>query len=156
MRLPRKSVGLVSHRLAENKLEQLPVVVLQPTASCGRAVVWIDGSGKAALFADDGSPRPEVQELLAAGRVVIGADLLFQGEFLADGRPVAKTRRVENPRESAAYTFGYNHTLFAQRVHDILTLVSFARGDKDEPRRILMAGVRGAGPWVAAARAIAG
>jgi hypothetical protein len=150
-----QQVGLVSHRLAENKLEQLPVVVLKPRASRGRAVVWIDGGGKAALFADTGSPRPEVQELLAAGRVVIGADLLFQGEFLADGQPVAKTRRVENTRESAAYTFAYNHTLCARRVHDVLTLIAFA-GNLPGVEAVDLCGVSGAGHWVALARAQAG
>ena len=49
---------------------------------------------------------------------MVGADLIYQGEFLADGQPLEKTRRVENTREAAAYTFGYNHTVFAQRVHD--------------------------------------
>ncbi|UCE47434.1 MAG: hypothetical protein JSW47_17785, partial [Phycisphaerales bacterium] len=45
--------------------------------------------------------------------------------------------------------------LFAQRVHDILTLVSFARSEQCGAERVYLAGVNGAGPWVAAARALA-
>ena len=43
---------------------------------------------------------------------MIGADLLFQGEFVADGKPAMKNRVVGNPREFAGYTYGYNHALW--------------------------------------------
>ena len=62
--------------------------------------------------------------------MVLGADLLCQGEFLPEGKPLTKARASTNPRAYAGYTFGNNHPLFAQRVHDILTLVSFARSDR--------------------------
>lgn len=136
--------------------EEIPAVVLKPKKASGRLVVWVEESGKAGLYTEAGDvPRPEVQRLLEAGSTVIGADLLFQGEFLTDGQAVAKTRRVKNPREAAAYTFGYNHTLFAQRVHDVLTLVVFAR-QQEGCQSVDLAGWAGAGPWVAAARAVAG
>jgi hypothetical protein len=91
--------------------------------------------------------------LLAAGAVVVGVDLLFQGEFLADGKPLTETRRVKNPRESAAYTFGYNRALFAQRVHDILTVIKYVSEYDPKPASVELVGLGGAGPWVAAARA---
>jgi hypothetical protein len=150
-----RTVGLLTYHLEEDKSEQLPVVVLQPRESDGRAVVWIDGEGKTALFVANGSPQPDVRELLAAGRTVIGADLLFQGEFLADGKPVTSTRRVSNPRESAAYTFCYNPSLCARRVHDVLTLIAFARS-LPGVKTVDLCGWTGAGPWVALARAQAG
>ena len=73
-----------------------------------------------------------------------------------NGKPVDKTRRVSNPREAPAYTFGYNHALFAQRVHDILTVVAFARKMDPKPKSIALVGLKGAGPWVAAAGAQCG
>jgi hypothetical protein len=85
---------------------------------------------------------------------VVGADLLFQGEFLAEGTTLQRTRQVENPREAAAYTFGYNATLFAQRTHDVLTLIAFAKQRINAPVDLI--GLEGAGPWAAAARAEAG
>ncbi|MBI4658626.1 MAG: acetylxylan esterase [Verrucomicrobia bacterium] len=139
--------------------EELPIVFLHPKEWNGRTVVWIDEHGKSGLFAarDVGSrPKPEIQELLDSGSTVVGVDLLYQGEFLADGQPVSRTRRVKNTREAAAYTFGYNHTLFAQRVHDVLTLVSFVKNNERKSERVDLVGLGGAGPWVAAAWAQSG
>jgi hypothetical protein len=83
-------------------------------------------------------------------------DLLYQGEFLADGVAVTRTRRVSNPREAGAFTFGYNHALFAQRVHDLLSVVKCLRTFDRRPESLFLAGLdKGAGPWVAAALAVA-
>ena len=49
----------------------------------------IDDTNWERMFAEDGSPRQEIGRLLAAGVSVVGADLLYQGEFLADGQVVA-------------------------------------------------------------------
>ena len=141
--------------LARNRThsEALPAVFLRPKSATRPPVVWVDVNGKSGLFAADGSPRVEVQALLAAGAPVIGADLLDQGEFLPDGQPVTQTRRVNTPREVAAYTFGYNDSLFAQRVHDILTIVKLARMEFGG-KPVSLLGLAGAGPWVAAACAV--
>lgn len=133
--------------------EEVPAVFLYPKQWKDRTVIWIDEAGKSGLYTREGAVRPEIQKLIDAGSTVVGVDLLYQGEFLADGRPVTPTRRVKNPREFAAYTFGYNHTLFAQRVHDILTVVSYVSNNERKSRSIELVGLGGAGPWVAAARA---
>lgn len=140
--------------------EELPVVLLQPKQGNGRAVLWLDDAGKASLFGADGSPKPAVQQLVNAGVTVVGADLLFQGDFLQDGQTVRQTRTVSNSREAAAYTFGYNPSLFAQRAHDVLTLVRALRavGVAGQPAAssVQVTGFDSAGPIVAAARAVAG
>jgi dienelactone hydrolase len=139
--------------------EELPSVALWPKQWNRQLVMWISTHGKAGLFNETtgtSQPRPEIQKLLEAGNAVLGVDLLFQGEFLADGKPVTATRRVKNPREAAAYTFGYNPSLFAQRVHDLLGLIRLARGGESRIESLCLVGLDGAGPWVAAARAIAG
>ena len=118
----------------------------------GKVAIWLDANGKAGLY-EGAELRPEVQRLLDANVAVIGADLLYQGEFLADGQPLSETRRVENTRESAAYTLGYNPSLFAQRVHDVLTLISFAAHYEPAPSEIWLVGLGQAGPWAAAALA---
>jgi dienelactone hydrolase len=145
--------------LVRNKAagEELPVVILHPPTWNKRVVIWIHEKGKDGLFASDGSPAAEVKALLAAGSAVIGADLLYQGEFVTGAAPLAEARRVDNPREFAGYTLGYNPALFAQRVHDILTLISFASGYAGEKPAVELLGLGPmAGPWVAAARAQAG
>ena len=136
--------------------EELPVAFLYPKDWNGQAVIWIHDSGKAGLFTSEGKPTADVQKLLDAGASVAGVDLLFQGEFLTDGKPVEKTRRVKNTREFAGYTFGYNHSLFAQRVHDILTVIAFVQNHDRTPKSIDVVGLGAAGPWVAAARTQAG
>lgn len=139
--------------------EALPVVRLHPKNWNGRTVVWLDDAGKGALYNADRSVRPAALQLVNAGVSVLGADLLFQGDFLQDGQPVKQTRTVANPREFAAYTHGYNPSLFAQRTHDVLTLVKFLRSADAAPQgkaSVEVAGFGGMGPIAAAARAVAG
>lgn len=140
--------------------EELPVVWLYPQKWNGRAIVWLDDAGKSALYEADGSVKPAVLQLVNLGATVLGADLLFEGEFLPNGEPIKQTRVVKNPREFAGYTFGYNHALFAQRTHDVMTLVKYLRtaqvGSHPKPSSVEVAGFGGAGPIVAAARAVSG
>ncbi len=155
--------GLVDYPAAN---EQLPVAILlpaEPEAWNRNAVVWIDPEGKRSLLGAEGKLRPAVRRLLAAGMAVVGVDLFGQGEFTADGKPISHTRlnnrKPDGPMPYAGYTFGYNHPVFAQRVHDILSVVALLRGGVDglgRARGVSVVGLRGAGHWVAAARAVAG
>lgn len=149
-----ETAGLLRNRTYQ---EELPLVILKPHAEGKRAVIWLSTHGKEGLYrraqGDGYQPRPEVRKLLDAGLTVLGVDMLFQGELAPDAAPATKTRRVKNPREAAAYTFGYNHALFAQRVHDILTVLQYARSQDPKPEMIGLAGLAGAGHWAAAARA---
>ena len=121
-----------------------PVIQMEPGKPTRRTVLWLDGRGKAGLFNADGSPRAEVARLLDAGCVVLGLDLFRQD---AAANPV-----VANPREAPAYTYGYNRTVFAQRVSDVLVALRFARGS--EPRSaITIFATGGTGPLAAAALA---
>jgi hypothetical protein len=140
--------------------EELPVVWLYPKQWNGRVVVWLDDQGKAAILNGEGSARASVLQLVKGGTTVLGADLLYQGDFLKDGESPKQARVVANPREFAGYTFGYNPALFAQRTHDVLSLVKFLRTAQvaahPHPTSVDVAGFGDTGPIVAAARAIAG
>ena len=130
--------------------EELSVTWLYPKQWNGRAVVWLGDNGKSALQDAD------VKKLVASGAAVLGVDLLMQG-----GEPVKQTAVVKNPREFAGYTHGYNHALFAQRTHDVLSIVSFLRnakvGSHPNPKTVCLAGFGAqTGPIVVAARALAG
>lgn len=148
--------------LVHNKTynEELPVVWLYPKKWNGRVVLWLDDSGKSALYNKDGSLKPAIAELVKSGATIVGADLLYQGEFLKDDEPIKQTRTVTNKREAPAYTFGYNHTLFAQRTHDILTLIKVIRTEKinsiPSPSSVAVAAFGHTGPMAAAARAVSG
>jgi hypothetical protein len=143
-------VGLLRNKPVQ---EELPMLFLHPNRWEGHVAIWIDAKGKSAVYGDDDQPVNEIQRLLDAGMSIAAVDLLFQGEFLNDGIPEPKTRRVKNPREAAAYTFGYNDSLFASRVRDILTALAFVQNHEDQPKAIHLIGFGKAGPLVAAARA---
>jgi dienelactone hydrolase len=136
-----------------SRQEELPVVFLYPKEWNKQTVIWIDEEGKAGLYTPAGAVNADVQKLLDGGAAVVGVDLFGQGEFQADGQPLKQARRVKNTREAAPYTYGYNHTLFAQRVHDILTVITYVRKNDRPSKTIDLVGLAGAGPWVAVARA---
>ncbi len=137
--------------------EEVPVLFYYPKQSWnGKVVIWLSPEGKGGLVDDAGEPVEAVRQLIKQGSAVCGIDMLFQGESLADGQAITRTRKVANPREAAAFTFGYNHTLFVQRVHDCLTAVSFCAGHDEKPKQIDLVGLAEMGPIAVAARAIAG
>jgi dienelactone hydrolase len=134
--------------------EEVPVAFLLPRTWNTEAVIWLSYSGKAGLFNDDGTPIAPVAELVSKGYAVAGLDMLYQGEYLADGQPLTKARRVND--DYIGYTYGYNYPLFAERVQDVLTLVSYIRNHEDKPSKVHLVGLGGSGILAAAARARAG
>lgn len=138
--------------------EQTPALLLHPKEWNRQVVIWLDEQGKSGLYDTGGQIRPEVKKLLAAGTSVVGVDLFQQGEFLADGNPPAQQRMVANSVIGgyAGYTYGYNRSLFSQRVHDVLSVIAFARDHEAQPARIDLVGFGKAALWAAAARAQAG
>lgn len=130
--------------------EEIPVTWLYPKQWNGRVMIWLDDQGRSGIKNDD------VRKLLAKGNAIVGPDLIFQ----ANGG-VKQTRVVANPREFAGYTFGYNHALFAQRVHDVLSIITFLRNTKvgkhPSPQSVCLAAFGAqTGPIALAARALAG
>jgi len=153
----RDSYILYKHLLRNTKDgSELPTIFLFPKNWNKQVAVWIDDAGTAGLFTPEGTPKPAIERLLKAGVAVTGVDLIYQGEFLADGKPLTATREVPNNRAYAGFTHGYNYSVFAQRVHDILSVLSFVVHHEDKPEKVHLIGLGGAGPLVAFARAQAG
>jgi hypothetical protein len=124
--------------------EEVPMAFLHPKKWNKRVVLVIAERGKAALFADDS--QKQMKELLDGGISIAGIDLFQQGEFLSEPRPVGN-RRVENTREFAGYTYGYNHALVAQRAHDILSAIAFMQNhEEDKPESIDIVALDDASP----------
>jgi dienelactone hydrolase len=140
--------------------EEVPVAWLYPEKWSGQVVIWLEEDGADALETPDGSLRPPAERLVNAGAAVVAADLMLwrQGATLPGNPP--RQRAVASPREVAGYTYGYNHPLFCQSVHDLLTLVRFLRkttvGSHPHPDAVTVAGFGDAGPVVLAARAVSG
>jgi len=150
-----------SHFRTQGKLlnatygEEVAIDWLQPINPTGEVVIWLDDAGKGSARLADGTIRPELQELIDRGVGVLTADL-----FLQEDKTLKQTRVVTGPREVPAYTFGYNHALFAQRVHDVMTITSYLLTPRDasQPavKRVSLAGFGKMGAVAAAARATTG
>ena len=135
--------------------EEVAIDWLQPIKPTGEVVVWLDDAGKGSARLPDGTIRPELQEMIDRGVGVLTADL-----FLQDDKKLKQTRVVTGPREVPAYTYGYNHALFAQRVHDVMTITSYLLTPRDasQPvvKKVSLAGFGQMGVVAAAARAVTG
>jgi dienelactone hydrolase/pimeloyl-ACP methyl ester carboxylesterase len=82
-------------------------------------VIWLHPDGKKGLFSSE-KLDPMVAALVEKGVAVVAPDLLGTGELaMPKGYPVSPVY--------AAFTLGYNRSLLAQQVHDVLTTVGFAR-----------------------------
>ena len=145
--------GLLRHG---SRREEIPVVFCHPKQWNGKTVVWLTGEGKSGLFDADGGLNPAARKLVEGGATLVGVDLLHQGESSVDGQPLTRTPRVKNPREAAAYTFGYNPAVFVHRVHDVLNVVQYIRGHEKPSSRVSLVALDGTAPIAAAARAQAG
>ncbi|WP_166822251.1 alpha/beta hydrolase family protein [Thalassoroseus pseudoceratinae] len=132
--------------------EEVPFVLITPNDWNHETVILTHGQGKSTWF-KQGKLQADVQEFLADGYAVAMPDLLYQGEFLDADQEWNETRTVKNPREFAGYTAGYNHPLFAKRVHDVLTVTQAL---PETTENVHLVGVAGTGAITAAAKFIAG
>jgi dienelactone hydrolase len=131
----------------KGKGEQIPAIGLIGAEFDGNVVVWVHPKGKASLF-KDGKLIPEAQRIVDKKAGILAVDVFLTGEF-----DVAKSPPVD--KKYAGFTFGYNRPLLANRVHDVLTAVAFARGH-ERTKAVHLLGIDQAGPWVALARALCG
>ncbi len=138
----------------EARHEAVPCLFFHPKKWSGRTVIWLNEKGKAALL-DGDQPNADVARLLAGGVSVVAPDLFMQGEFLFDGQSDTPVRKVKNPREAAAFTFGYNDSLFVQRTHDVLTLLAFVRDHEHHSTSVVLVAPDKTAAIAAAARALA-
>ena len=134
--------------------QELPVIFLHPKDGEGKVVIWTSATGKSSLVDGDQQLRPEAKQLLAAGFSIVAPDLFRQGEFVAS--EVSETRKVSNNRDFAGYTFGYNRTLLAHRVHDLLVMMKFIQTDEHAAQSTYLLGVDGGTPAATVAAALAG
>ncbi len=78
-----------------------------------KIAIWIDGDGKGAVV-----NAAMAKKIVDEGSAILTTDLLLSG--------VSETPVVADDRAYAGYTFGYNHTLFVQRVQQVVRLINRA------------------------------
>ena len=142
--------------------EEVPALLLSPPNQNGQTVIWLFPAGKADF---ERTGYPHASKLLGQGFSILVPDLFGQGGAAQEGIDYATNPTTQYPgdatkpgagwRLSSVYFYGYNHSLFAKRVHDILTCLGYAHSSGKTKQVHLLAGP-GTGHWAAAARAVAG
>ena len=130
----------------------MPYAFLLPNDWNGETVIWEHPAGKLTLLDENGKPIGPVQRILDAKFAVLCGDLFETGEYLPNGHGKEGTRPIN--KEFAGYTFGYNRTVLAERVHDILTLVAYAKSR--DSKFVHQCALEGAGVWALLAKGAAG
>jgi dienelactone hydrolase len=127
--------------------EQVPVTGILPDGFDGTVVVWIHPQGKASLF-DAGHLTPAARQVIGRKAAILAIDAFGTGELTPDKLPAVNAKY-------SGYTFGYNRPILAQRVHDILTAVAFAKGH-EKTKTVHLVGWDKAGVWALLARGLCG
>jgi hypothetical protein len=137
--------------------EQIPAVGLVPKDFNKTVVLWVHPEGKASMFDSDGKPILAVKQLLDKKMGVLGADLFMTGEFVQPGEPDPPVVKQIHHKDItfAGYHLGYNRSLLANRAHDLLTVICFAKNVIGAKEIHLLAFGK-VGPPALLARALAG
>jgi dienelactone hydrolase len=138
---------------------QVPTIGIIPSQWNRTLVIWTHPDGKAGLFEKDGrTPSPALQALLQQKVAVLAPDVFLTGEFHLPDKPTVPPGMDQKHHKDlpfAGYHYGYNRSLLANRVHDLLTVIAFARTSL-RPREIHLLGTGKAGAWALLARGLAG
>jgi hypothetical protein len=136
--------------------ERVPSRALFPKQWDGRVVVWAHPEGCASLGGANGFV-PEVQASLDRGLAVIAVDLFMSSAF-TPAAPAARATGTTTASRSASYagfSLGYNRSIVANQVHDLLSVIALARGWSNT-KSVHLLGFEKAGPSALLARALAG
>lgn len=140
--------------------EQVTCTFVGPTREAwkGTVVVWLTSKGVDSFGGETTPLSPEAKKLIDAGISIAAPQLYLQGATEAPHNPVkSKDEKRNDWQWSACYTYGYNPSLVAARVHDVLSLVAMMKNNPDlPPQRIIIAGGEGMGAVAAAAGAVLG
>lgn len=168
-KLPAKGESHFSRRTQEDKgsflLERgltvcggdaIETMLLYPKKGSRQVVLWLSFKGEESIIRADGQPSESAAELLNRG-FAIACPKLYLLEATRNPNVYAPDKRKSGGayENFAGYHYGYNPTLFAERVRDALAVIAQLRDDPQHPaRQILVAGVEGAGVVAAAATAL--
>ncbi|NOS70592.1 MAG: acetylxylan esterase [Verrucomicrobia bacterium] len=119
-------------------------------------VLWLSLKGEDSILKPDGNPGESAAQMLKRGYAIACPRLYLRGATRNPNVYAADKRKSGGAYEGfAGYHYGYNPSIFAERVRDALTLIAEIRDDnKHSARRILVAGVEGAGVIAATATAM--
>ncbi len=131
--------------------EQVDFLMWQPThQSVGVAVLITNGGLKD--FETSGPSSTLRDRLLKKNYSVVGCDLLQQSDDTEKKQPMwYQPNGDQGWKRFSGYTYGYNHSLFVKRVHDVLTVIGYLKQKGQDPTHLIGLG-QVAGPITVAAR----
>jgi len=104
--------------------ERVPCKIIVPANWNKSAVLWAHPDGCKSLSTDN----PSAKKLLDAGMAIVTIDWFGSEAFKATSKPTTQPRQRGNPNPPyAAYTIGYERSVIANRVHDLLTAFGTAQ-----------------------------
>jgi dienelactone hydrolase len=132
--------------------EAVPVVGLLSKDFAGHVVVWVHPDGVSSLW-KDGKLVPAAQEIIDKKGGILAVEAFRTGATAKEPRPDCDMK--VGGLAFSGYYFGYNRSLVADRVRDILTGVKYIQ-DQKGAKQISLVGFEKAGPWVVLARGLCG
>ena len=118
----------------------------------GVALVITDRGIRDFEVSDNSAVSIVKQECLARDIDVIACDLFIHESGDTGSQPMwYQPNGDQGWKRFSGYTYGYNHSLFVKRVHDVLSLVKYAQQTSKQPIHLVGLGAM-AGPIAAAAR----
>ncbi len=120
-------------------------------------ILWLTLKGEGSIIHPDGSLSEPAVQMLKRGYAIACPQLYLLGATRNPNVYAADQRKSGGAYEGfAGYHYGYNPSLFAERVRDALALIGEIRDNQDHSaKQIRVAGVEGAGVIAAAATALA-
>ncbi len=123
----------------EGQQEEIPLDIIRGKDFDGTYVVWVHPEGTQSLWGKDGKLVAAAQHIVDNKYGIIAVDVF------GVGRQKLSERSID--MRYAGYTFGYNRPLVANRVQDILTTITYAKGLQGT-KKVQLIGFGEAGPWV--------
>jgi hypothetical protein len=142
--------------ITASKSGSVDTTFIHPKQWNNSVVLWISLKGESSILDAHGDLTAPASKLLAEGYSIACPNLYMRDakknpNVYDDGK-----RKLDGFNGYAGYQYGYNPSLFAERVRDVLANIAMIRdNDKYRTETLYVAGVEGAGPVAAAAVGIA-
>jgi dienelactone hydrolase len=139
-----------------SKLGGVDTTFIYPKQWNNSVVLWVSLKGEASILDGNGDLTSAATKLLAEGFSIACPNLYMKDakknpNVYDDGK-----KKLDSFYGYAGYQYGYNPSLFAERVRDVMASIAMIRdNDKYRTETIYVAGVEGAGPIAAAAVGVA-
>ena len=137
--------------------DTIETTFLYPKKWNHKVVLWLTLKGEESIVHPDGKFSESAVRMLKRGYAIACPQLYLFGATRNPNVYAADQRKSGGAYEGfAGYHYGYNPSLFAERVRDALALIGEISYDKEHrANQILVAGVEGAGVIAAATAALA-